>query len=152
MLWHHLAPGRCSSNFGRSIIFKFIMQSSTVQYHYNAVNFLTNIPQRHPIAHPLGWDMGVFCGTKIWLIFCLSSCNHLCNILTVAGALVVKLLSHVCHRTLLIGSQHWFRQWLGAMRKLAITWDNVDQDYCHCLASLGHNELILSLWWQGFER
>ena len=32
----------------------------TVQYHYNTVNFLTNIHKIHPTYHPLGWDMGCF--------------------------------------------------------------------------------------------
>ena len=31
---------------------------STVQYRYNAVNFLPNPHNRHPIAHPWGWAMG----------------------------------------------------------------------------------------------
>ena len=30
----------------------------TVRCRYNAVNFLTNIHKRHPIAHPLGRGMG----------------------------------------------------------------------------------------------
>ena len=38
-------------------------------------------------------------------------------------------------------SQHWFRQWLGAVRQQAITWANVDPDLCRHMMSLGHNEL-----------
>ena len=38
-------------------------------------------------------------------------------------------------------SQHWFRQWLGAIRQQAITWTNVDPDIFHHMASPGHNEL-----------
>ena len=41
-------------------------------------------------------------------------------------------------------SQHWFRQWLGAVRQQAITWANVDPDLCRQMASLGHNELTMS--------
>ena len=37
-------------------------------------------------------------------------------------------------------TQHWFRQWLGAIRQQAITWANVDTDLCCHIASLGHNE------------
>ena len=39
-------------------------------------------------------------------------------------------------------SQHWFRQWLGAVRQQAITWSNIDSDLCRHLASLGPHELI----------
>ena len=41
-------------------------------------------------------------------------------------------------------SQHWFREWLGAVRQQAITWVNVDPDLCRHMVSLGHNELIFS--------
>ena len=43
---------------------------NTVWCRYNAVNFLTNIHQRHPIARPLGWGMG-----------CLLWIQHLIDIL-----------------------------------------------------------------------
>ena len=33
-----------------------------------------------------------------------------------------------CHSTLLMISQHWFRQWLVAVRQQAITWANGDRD------------------------
>ena len=38
-------------------------------------------------------------------------------------------------------SQHWFRQWLGAIGQQAITWANVDPDLCRHMVSLGQNEL-----------
>ena len=41
-------------------------------------------------------------------------------------------------------SQHWFTQWLGAVRQQAITWANVDPDLCHQMASLGLNQLNLN--------
>ena len=45
-------------------------------------------------------------------------------------------------------SQHWFREWLGAIRQQAITRANVDPDLCHQMASLGLNELThWVLWW-----
>ena len=31
---------------------------------------------------------------------------------------------------------------VGAIRHQTITWDNVDQDVRHCMASLGPNELM----------
>ena len=46
-------------------------------------------------------------------------------------------------------SQHWFKQWLGAIRQQAITWTNVDQDLCCYEASLSHNklmEILQQLW------
>ena len=48
------------------------------------------------------------------------------------------------HKTLVL-SQHWFRQWLGAVRQQAITWAKVDPDLCRHMASLGANEPIRSL-------
>ena len=48
----------------------------------------------------------------------------------VAWALAVKSLSSECHRNSLMRRQHWLRWWLGAIRQLAITWANVDQDIC----------------------
>ena len=41
----------------------------------------------------------------------------------------------------LMTSQHWFKQWLGAIRQKAITGTKVDPDLCRHMASLGHNEL-----------
>ena len=38
-------------------------------------------------------------------------------------------------------SQHWFRQWLVAVRQQAITWTNVDQVLRRHMASPGHNVL-----------
>ena len=45
--------------FCLKLVFYWISKLSTVQCHYNAVNFLTNIHQRHPIARPSGRGMGV---------------------------------------------------------------------------------------------
>ena len=44
---------------------------------------------------------------------------------------------------LLMMSQYWFRQWLGAVRQQAITWAIVDLVLCHYMVSLGHNDLNL---------
>ena len=38
-------------------------------------------------------------------------------------------------------SQHWFMQWLGAIRQQTIAGANVDPDLCRHMVSLGHNEL-----------
>ena len=56
---------------------------------------------------------------------------------------LIKLSSDECHWTLLTLSQHWFRWWLGAVRKQAITWASVDTDLCRHMTSVGHNELTL---------
>ena len=53
-----------------------------------------------------------------------------------------KLLSTGYHWTLLMISQHWLRQWLGVIRKQAITWINADQELWRHMASLCHNKLI----------
>ena len=47
-------------------------------------------------------------------------------------------------------SQHWFRQWLGAVWQKAIAWANVDPDLCPYMASLGHNELTHSLLYRDY--
>ena len=39
--------------------------------------FLQNIHERHSHSSPV---RGAFCGFSLWLIFCLSSCNNVCNI------------------------------------------------------------------------
>ena len=57
-------------------------------------------------------------------------------------ASLVELPLYECHWASLMISQHWLRQWLGAVRQQAITWANVDPDLCRHMASLGHNELI----------
>ena len=59
----------------------------------------------------------------------------------VAEISLMKLPSDECHWTLLMISQHWFRQWLGAVRQQALTWTNVDSDLCRQMPSLGLNEL-----------
>ena len=38
-------------------------------------------------------------------------------------------------------SQHWFKQWLDAVREQAITWAIVEPDLCRYVAPQGHNEL-----------
>ena len=43
--------------------------------------FKQNIYKRQPIACPSERGMGVFCGSDLWSIFCLSSCYYLCIIL-----------------------------------------------------------------------
>ena len=62
----------------------------------------------------------------------------------VVWVLAVKFILAECHKTSLMISQHWFRQWLGAVRQQAITWANVDPGFCPYMATLGHNELRTS--------
>ena len=61
---------------------------------------------------------------------------------TVLLALTAKFLSEECHRTSLMRNQHWFRKWLGAVRRQAIIRANVDRDLFRRMASPVHNELI----------
>ena len=51
-----------------------------------------------------------------------------------------------CHWTLLKICQHWFRDWLGAVKPQAISWANVDLILCCHLVSLGCNELNIIVW------
>ena len=52
-----------------------------VRCRYNAVNFLQNIHERHPIARPAGRGMGCFLcqGFSFWLIFSPIFCNDVYN-------------------------------------------------------------------------
>ena len=60
-------------------------------------------------------------------------------------AFSLKLPLGKCDYTLLMISQYWLRQWLGAVRHQAITWLDVDQIlWCH-VVSLGHNKLNFNL-------
>ena len=51
----------------------------------------------------------------------------------------VRLLSGEFHRKPLVISQHWFKQWLSAVRQQPITCANVDTDLWRHMASLGCN-------------
>ena len=66
------------------------------------------------------------------------------KLIILSGALTMKLLRGECHRTSLMRSQYWFRQWLCAFRQQANTQAN-DQDLHHHMASLGHNKLNTGL-------
>ena len=75
---------------------------------YNAVNFLTNVHKRHPTARPLlGRGMWCLMWSSIWLIFCLSYSNYLCNILqywtrynstmmTSSNGNIFRVTGHLC--------------------------------------------------------
>ena len=58
----------------------------------------------------------------------------------ISGKVYVKLPSANCQLALLMISQHWFRQRLGAIRQQAITWANVYTDLSCYMASLGCSE------------
>ena len=47
----------------------------TVRCHYNTVNFGMNHHKIHPIARPLGRDMGCNVWFDTWLIFCFHQCR-----------------------------------------------------------------------------
>ena len=106
----------------------FIYRAVMIRVIYDRIHILTHWPL---------WDLNVI--LKILppiLLYWLVSSN-----------LLMIMWSDGCHRTLLMISQHWFRQWLGVVRQQAITWTRVDQDLqCHT-ASLGPNELIQSSWY-----
>ena len=53
-------------------------------------------------------------------------------------------------QTPLMTSQHWFRQWLGAVRQQASAWANVDPDLCCQMASLVPIELKMFFFLMSF--
>ena len=60
-----------------------------------------------------------------------------------AEVFFVKLPSNEDHWTLPMISQHWFRQWVDAIRQEAVTGATVDPSLCHHMASLGHSHWYL---------
>ena len=70
--------------------------------------------------------------------------TYIRGLMVSSWALRVKLLLWECHNTPLVKLQEWFMQWLCAIRQQAITWADVDPHLCHPIASLDHNELILT--------
>ena len=59
----------------------------------------------------------------------------------VAWILTGKRPSIECHRMPPMAHQHWFRQWLGVVRRQDIIWANVDPVLRCDIASLGHSGL-----------
>ena len=55
--------------------------------------------------------------------------------------LLTIMLSNECHRTLLMVSQHWFRQRLGGIMQQAVNLANFDPDLCRHMSSWGHSDL-----------
>ena len=53
--------------------------TDTLQFHYNVVNFLTNLHNRHPVATHKGSYAVSFMNTNSWFIFFLSYCSAVCN-------------------------------------------------------------------------
>ena len=51
-----------------------------------------------------------------------------------------QLISCEFRKTLPMIIRHWFKLWLGAVRRQAIIWANVDPGRCGHIASLGHND------------
>ena len=58
----------------------------------------------------------------------------------ISWALSLKSVLSERHKIPLMISQHWFRQWLGAVRHQAITCANVDTDLRRHMVSLSPNE------------
>ena len=57
-------------------------------YYNNAVNFLPNPHNRHPIAFPMRVGYGVsFCEFNVWFMFRCCHCSALCNIMIYSTAL-----------------------------------------------------------------
>ena len=111
-----------------------ICNQLTVLLHYN-LYWLHSLSAWHIQGHGFThWHMGNFnkildkwfpCSLK-WLM---------------AEKCFVRLLSDDFKWTSILTRQHWFREWLCAIRQQAISWTNVDQYLCHHMASLGHPEL-----------
>ena len=101
----------------------------------NPVDLLHNLWEHN-------WDINSLVPGRFWWNFRLVIFKF---ILVIDGwgisSILVKLPSWECQWTLLMISQHWFGQWLGAVRQQAITWANFDPDPWRHVASLGHNEL-----------
>ena len=88
----------------------------------NPVDLLHNLWEHN-------WDINSLVPGRFWWNFRLVIFKF---ILVIDGwgisSILVKLPSWECQWTLLMISQHWFGQWLGAVRQQAITWANFDPD------------------------
>ena len=70
--WHNIASPRCNELLHSSL--------GTVWCCYSVAKFLPNPHNRHLIACPKGWAMGVFCEFKLWLQVSFSHCSTVCDI------------------------------------------------------------------------
>ena len=110
---------------------------------YIAVIFLRITHERHPVGCLQGRRMGRHLWLQMWPKFYHCNC---CSVCTIASYIATIYRENIVQKTtywhvflrMLLTSQHWFRQWLGAMCQQAITWNKVDQ-YKWCL-------FINSLW------
>ena len=64
-----------------------VVSQTTVRCRFNAVNFLQNSHNTHPIARQLGRSMGCFCEFKVWFMFCTNHCSSVCNMMLYCTAL-----------------------------------------------------------------
>ena len=73
-----------------------VAKYNTVRYRYNVVNFLKNICERHPIAHPLGWGMGCILWIQHLIDILLELLQLLMQYLTILGHVITALdcMSH----------------------------------------------------------
>ena len=60
--------------------------------------------------------------------------------------------SSAYHITHLMISQHWFRQWLGAVRQKAFNWANIDRYLRRHRAFQCHNEITRGFSWSDTNR
>ena len=68
-----------------------------MQYHYNAVNFLTNPHKIHPIARPLGRGMGCILWVET-VIYTLPQLLQLCNIIIKYHVILDSIITALyCH-------------------------------------------------------
>ena len=91
-------------------------KQTAVLYHYHVVNFLPNPHNRHPIAHPWGWDMGCLLWSHIsassvsYRVSFVSSKFNCCSIIIIAVLYMIWYLGAHFQGTwqyLLYG--HWLK-------------------------------------------
>ena len=98
------------------------------------------------------WWIFVINKARLWRFLCyrmnaLNPWRNGFNLKLVISKLISKIDVSIisCEITLrwmsqdlLMISQHWFKQWLGAVRQQTNIWANVDPDLCHQMSSLDH--------------
>ena len=126
--WHWHGVDSMLNSLAEEYLCSFNIEGWLIKYKYVSMILLNNVA-KEVLTH---WPLGVlnesfdkqFSSYFHWLM---------------ADVSLMKFPSDECQLTPLMISQHWFRQWLDAVRHQAIAWANIDPDLCNHMASQGQN-------------
>ena len=99
-----------SRTHGDSIV---LLYEVTVRCRYNAVNFLTSIHKRHPIARPSGWGMGCL----LWIQRLINSLSQFLQWFMQYLTMLDRVITTLCMLKLIIQSEP-FLSWANDLSHL----------------------------------